>query len=97
VKTPSSGESDSFEMRNLKYLTDRDEIKFIISDEKDYEFSRDFISRYHGRKGTVINFSPVFGAMPAVELAERIISDGLPVRLNLQLHKVLWGPDSKGK
>jgi 7-carboxy-7-deazaguanine synthase len=97
VKTPSSGESDSFEMRNLKYLTDRDEIKFVISDEKDYEFSKDFISRYHGRKGTVINFSPVFGAMPAVGLADRIIRDGLPVRLNLQLHKVLWGPDSKGK
>jgi 7-carboxy-7-deazaguanine synthase len=97
VKTPSSGESDSFDMRNLKYLTDRDEVKFIITDAGDYEFSRDFISKYHVKKGTIINFSPAFNTMVYQDLADRIIADGLHVRLNLQLHKIIWGPDAKGK
>ena len=97
VKTPSSGESDSFDIRNLKYLTDRDEIKFIITDEGDYEFSKDFMSRHHVKKGTVVNLSPAFNTMSYLDLADRIISDGLPVRLNLQLHKIIWGPDAKGK
>ena len=97
VKTPSSGESDSFDMRNLKYLTDRDEVKFIITDAEDYEFSRDFISKYHVKKGTIINFSPAFNTMVYQDLADRIIADGLHVRLNLQLHKIIWGPDAKGK
>lgn len=97
VKTPSSGESDSFDIRNLKYLTDRDEIKFIITDEGDYEFSKDFMSRHHVKKGTVVNLSPAFNTMSYSDLADRIIRDGLPVRLNLQLHKIVWGPDARGK
>ncbi|OHD64979.1 MAG: hypothetical protein A2176_04285 [Spirochaetes bacterium RBG_13_51_14] len=97
VKTPSSGESDSFEMRNLKYLTDRDEVKFLISSIEDYDFSRDFIDKYLARRGLVINFSPVYNTMPYAELADRIINDKLAVRLNLQLHKIIWGPDRKGR
>jgi 7-carboxy-7-deazaguanine synthase len=97
VKTPSSGEADSFETRNLKYLTDRDEIKFVISDIADYEFARDFIAKYLLKKGIVINFSPSSGVMGGTELADLIIRDSLPVRLNLQIHKILWGPDAKGK
>jgi len=97
VKTPSSGESDSFEMRNLKYLSERDELKFSIATEEDYVFSRDFLSKYPPRKGVIVNFSPVSGAMSGRELADRIIRDGLPVRLNLQLHKIIWGSDTRGK
>ncbi|HOT46173.1 MAG TPA: radical SAM protein [Spirochaetota bacterium] len=97
VKTPSSGESDSFETRNLKYLTDRDEIKFVISDPADYDFSKDFLGKYLLNKGVTINFSPVSGVMGGTELADLIIRDRLPVRLNLQLHKILWGPDAQGK
>jgi len=97
VKTPSSGEEDSFEMRNLKYLTDRDEIKFVISDAADYEFSKDFIAKYLVKKGTVINFSPAAGAIPARELAERILDDRLPVRLNLQLHRIIFDPEQRGR
>lgn len=97
VKTPSSGESDSFEMRNLKYLSDRDEIKFAIATAEDYDFSRDFLAKYPPRKGVIANFSPVFGALSGQELADRILRDGLTVRLNLQLHKILWGPDARGK
>ncbi len=97
VKTPSSGEADSFEMRNLKYLTDRDEIKFVISNLADYEFSKDFIGKYCAKKGVVINFSPASGAMTGTILADLIVRDRLPVRLNLQIHKILWGPDTPGK
>jgi 7-carboxy-7-deazaguanine synthase len=97
VKTPSSGESDSFDMRNLKYLSDRDEIKFVISDITDYDFSKDFIAKYHPKTGAIINFSPAADTMPYPEIADLIIRDGLPVRLNLQLHRILWGPDAKGR
>jgi 7-carboxy-7-deazaguanine synthase len=97
VKTPSSGESDSFEMRNLKYLTDRDELKFAIATDEDYDFSRDFLAKYPPRKGVIVNFSPVSGTLSGQELADRIIRDGLPVRLNLQLHKIIWGADARGK
>lgn len=97
VKTPSSGESDSFEMRNLKYLNERDEIKFVISDGADYEFSRDFIAKYLTGRGTIINFSPAADTMPWKDLADRILADGLPVRLNLQLHRIIWGPDQGGR
>ena len=97
VKTPSSGEADSFDMRNLKYLTGRDEMKFVIADSADYDFSKDFISKYLTKKGITINFSPVYGSMPGMELADRILADRLPVRLNLQLHKILWGPTQRGK
>lgn len=97
VKTPSSGESDSFEMRNLKYLSDRDELKFVIATAEDYDFSRDFLAKYPPRKGVIVNFSPVSGTMPPAELADRIIRDGLPVRLNLQIHRIIWGSDARGK
>lgn len=97
VKTPSSGEADSFEMRNLKYLTDRDEIKLVISDLADYDFSKDFIGKYCAKKGVVINFSPASGAMAGTVLADLIVKDRLPVRLNLQFHKILWGTDAPGK
>jgi 7-carboxy-7-deazaguanine synthase len=97
VKTPSSGEADSFETRNLKYLTDRDEIKFVISDSADYDFSKDFLGKYLLKKGVIINFSPSSGVMSGQALADMIIRDRLPVRLNLQLHKILWGNDARGK
>ncbi len=97
VKTPSSGEADSFETRNLKYLTDRDEIKFVISDSADYDFSKDFLGKYLLKKGVIINFSPSSGVMSGQALADMIIRDRLPVRLNLQLHKILWGHDARGK
>ncbi len=97
VKTPSSGECDSFEMRNLKYLTDNDEVKFVMSTVEDYEFAADFTRKYLAGKKPVVNFSPAFGELDAADLAEWILRDGLPVRLNLQIHRVIWGPDASGK
>ncbi len=97
VKTPSSGEGDSFEMRNLKYLAENDEIKFVISSIEDFEFSSDFIRKYITGNKPTVNFSPAFGSFPMAELAGLILRENLPVRLNLQLHKLVWGADAVGK
>ena len=104
VKCPDSGEPDTFEMRNLGELTENDEVKFVLSTRRDYEFARDFAER-HGLTQRVkqVLFSPVFedpeGKWPGLEprlLAEWILGDGLPVRLGLQLHKFIWDPATKG-
>lgn len=90
VKTPSSGEADSFRMENLSLLDERDEIKFVIADRTDYTFARTFVKKHLAKAPTVVNFSPVRGAMPPAELAGLILTDGLGVRLNIQLHTILW-------
>ena len=104
VKCPDSGEPDTFEMRNLEELTENDEVKFVLSTRRDYEFAREF-TREHGlaRRVKQILFSPVFedpeGKWPGLEprtLAEWILQDGLPIRLGLQLHKFIWDPATKG-
>jgi len=104
VKCPDSGEADTFDMANLEALGPKDEIKFVISTRRDYEYARDFTSRYELTKRVQeVLFSPVFpdpaGAWPGLdarELAEWILADGLPVRLGLQLHKFIWDPAMKG-
>jgi len=104
VKCPDSGEPDTFDMANLSAVDRKDEIKFVISSRRDYDFARDFTARHElaGRAGQVL-FSPVFpdpaGGWPGLEareLAEWILADGLPVRLGLQLHKFIWDPAMKG-
>jgi len=104
VKCPDSGEPDTFEMGNLEELTENDEVKFVLSTRRDYEFAREF-TRLHGLAKRVkqVLFSPVFedpeGKWPGLEprlLAEWILADGLPVRLGLQMHKFIWDPSTKG-
>lgn len=94
IKTPSSGEAESFLMENLLYLDGSDEIKFVLSDKKDYLFAKEFILKNLNHTEAVINLSPVHDLFPADELAGLIILDRLPVRLNLQIHKILW-PDGE--
>jgi 7-carboxy-7-deazaguanine synthase len=104
VKCPDSGEPDTFEMRNLEALSENDEVKFVLSTRRDYEFARDFTAQ-HGlaRRVNQVLFSPVtedpLGKWPGLEprvLVEWILADGLPVRLGLQLHKYIWHPATKG-
>jgi 7-carboxy-7-deazaguanine synthase len=104
VKCPDSGEADTFHMSNLEAVDEKDEIKFVISTRRDYEFARDFTAA-HGLAKRVreVLFSPVFpdpaGTWPGLnarELAEWILADGLTVRLGLQLHKFIWDPAMKG-
>jgi 7-carboxy-7-deazaguanine synthase len=104
VKCPDSGEADTFEMRNLAELTSEDEVKFVISSRRDYEFAREF-TREHGLAARVkqVLFSPVFDdpegkwkGLEARQVVEWMLEDGLPVRLGLQLHKFVWDPAAKG-
>ncbi len=97
VKCPGSGESDKFCFRNLEALSRKDQIKFVILDENDYRYAREFMAR-HELAGRVdeITYSPVFGQLPPRQLAEWILRDGLNVRLGLQLHKFIWEPETRG-
>jgi 7-carboxy-7-deazaguanine synthase len=104
VKCPDSGEADTFDMANLDALDRKDEIKFVISSRRDYEFARDF-TRQRGLTERVhqVIFSPVMadpeGKWPEMDrraLAEWILEDGLAVRLGLQLHKFVWDPAMRG-
>ncbi len=104
VKCPDSGEAGTFEIRNLDALTPDDEIKFVISSRKDYEFARQFVTenRLLGRVNEIL-FSPVhddpqgqWKGLEARSLVEWILEDGLKVRLGLQLHKIVWDPATKG-
>ena len=97
IKCPASGYSGNFYMKNLEYIKPNDEIKFVISDMNDYSWAKDFISRYGlAGKGNLI-FSPAIPVMDVRDLAQRMLSDNLnSVRLQLQLHKCIWGADAKG-
>ena len=97
VKCPGSGESDRNAWDNLSRLTDRDQVKFVIADRVDYEFARDVVRRHtlETRCGTVL-FSAVHDLLPPARLAEWMLADRLPVRLQIQLHKHLWGAETRG-
>jgi 7-carboxy-7-deazaguanine synthase len=104
VKCPDSGEADTFRMENLGALDGKDEIKFVISTRRDYEFARDFTKQHNlARRVREVIFSPVHadpaGGWPglnAQDLVEWILADGLPVRLGLQIHKFIWHPATRG-
>ena len=104
VKCPDSGEPDTFRMENLNALDGKDEIKFVVSSRRDYEFAREFtLQNGLAQRVHQVVFSPVHadpeGAWPGMnarELAEWILADGLPVRLGLQLHKFVWHPATRG-
>jgi 7-carboxy-7-deazaguanine synthase len=97
VKCPGSGESGKFRLENLEALERKDQLKFVILDENDYRYAREFLARHNvrGRVDEVI-FAPVFGQLPPRTLAEWILRDGLEVRLGLQLHKYIWEPEGRG-
>jgi len=88
VKTPSSGEDSSFNLDNIKHLSKNDEVKFVIAMMEDYEFAKSFVNEKLKGVESVINFSPASGMMEPWVLANLIIKDKLPVRLNIQLHKI---------
>jgi len=90
VKCPSSGESGSFDLDNISRLRSYDEVKFVISDRSDYDWSKSFVEKHDlCGKCKAVHFSPVFGAFDAPELAKLIMHDGLHVRMQVQLHKLL--------
>jgi 7-carboxy-7-deazaguanine synthase len=102
LKCPGSGETERNRWENLDHLTGKDEIKFVIADRADYDWAVNVI-RGHGldervRAGTLraLLLSPVWERMDFQELAEWVLADRLPVRYQIQLHKVIWGPTVTG-
>jgi 7-carboxy-7-deazaguanine synthase len=97
VKCPGSGESDRNDWSNMARLAGTDEVKFVIKDRDDYEFARDVAARYAliGRVRAVL-FSPVHGVLDPKLLAKWILEDRLEVRLQLQAHKYIWDPTTRG-
>ncbi|MCX6549436.1 MAG: radical SAM protein [Acidobacteria bacterium] len=97
VKCPASGESSRNHWPNLERVGLHDEVKFVIQDRHDYEFACQVVRRHDlaARCGAV-QFSPVHGVLPPRDLAAWILADRLPVRLQVQVHKYIWGPQERG-
>jgi 7-carboxy-7-deazaguanine synthase len=108
VKCPASGEGGTFNLENVKALTSRDEVKFVVADRADYEFARDFIRQHalDSKAGAVL-LSPAFRKDARERTAENfmldpqnlvdwMLADGLTARLSLQIHKFIWDPATKG-
>lgn len=91
VKTPASGEAHRNLLDQLGSLRQSDQVKFVICSRADYEWSRDLARERGLADHTMVLFSPSHGQVAARDLAEWILADGLPVRLQVQLHKILWG------
>lgn len=91
LKTPGSGEADKNRWENLRHLNVRDEVKFVLRDERDYEWAREVLEEHALENVCPLLFSPVHGELRATTLAEWILRDRLPVRMQVQLHKYLWG------
>jgi 7-carboxy-7-deazaguanine synthase len=97
LKCPGSGECDRNLWSNLEHLSARDEVKFVLADRADYEWARDTIRARNldGRVNALL-MSPVFGVLDPAELAQWILEDRIPVRLQIQIHKHIWSPDTRG-
>lgn len=96
LKTPSSGEVERNRYANVEHLKPVDQVKFVIADQADYDWSREQLDRFDLPSRCEVLFSPVADTMPPTQLADWILRDGLDVRFQLQLHKLLWG-DAPGK
>lgn len=96
LKTPSSGELSRNLYQNIQYLTKNDQVKFVIGNDEDYDWSKQILSEHQLPDRCEILFSPVMGQQNPTELANKILADRLPVRFQIQLHKLLWD-DARGK
>ena len=97
VKCPGSGEAHRNDWSNLDRLRPRDEAKFVVKDREDYEFARLVIARHHlGDRAAAVHLSPVHGVMDLRLLSEWVLADRLPVRIQVQLHKYIWDPGTRG-
>src|SRR5437763_10774613 len=98
IKCPASGEAERNHWPNLERLrADRDEVKFVVADRADWDFAREVIEKYDlQRRALAVLVSPVWGRTDLRELADLVASSGLDVRMQLQLHKYIWGPEARG-
>ena len=97
VKCPGSGEAGKNDWSNLDRLRPHDEVKFVVKDRADYEYARDVITRHDlATRAAAVHVSPVHGVMNVRTLSEWVLADKLPVRVQLQLHKYIWDPATRG-
>jgi len=98
IKCPSSGQISQNDLGNLNRLTDKDELKFVIGNRKDYEYAKKILTTANRNRlsKNPVYFVPVFGKMAPSMLAKWILGDRLNVRLQLQLHKIIWSPEKRG-
>ncbi len=96
IKTPGSGMSDKMDLSNLDEIGKHDEVKFVITNRNDYEWAKDIISTFHLIRRCTVLISPAFGFMCPEDLARWMVDDKLPARLNLQLHKYIFGSEKRG-
>lgn len=96
VKCPGSGMMDRMDWNNLDRIARKDEVKFVIKDRADYEFARATTERHKLAGRCPVLFSPSFGELDPRQLAEWMLADKLPVRVQLQLHKFIWDPQTRG-
>ena len=96
LKTPSSGEAERNLYANIEHLFPADQVKFVIMNELDYQWSVGMLEKFRLTERCEVLFSPAMGVQDPAELAEKILADRLPVRFQLQLHKSLWG-DERGR
>ncbi len=96
LKTPSSGELDKNIYQNIDYLSSKDQVKFVIGNNEDYDWSKATLTKYGLLERCEVLFSPVMGLQNPTELADKILQDRLPVRFQIQLHKLLWD-NAQGK
>ena len=93
LKTPGSGEESRNRYENLEHLTWNDQIKFVLCDRRDYDWARSKLNEFRLNERCVVLFSPSYGELPPTQLADWIVEDRLPVRMQIQLHKYLWGEE----
>ena len=96
LKAPGSGMDRLNNLDNLQYLDQKDQVKFVVADRRDYEWAKQMMAEHALAEKAQVLLSPVFGELHPRELAEWILADRLPVRLQIQLHKYLWDPDQRG-
>ena len=97
VKCPGSGEAHKMDWENLERLRPHDEVKFVVKDRADYEFARDVIAKHAlATRTAAVHMSPVHGVLNPRTLSEWVLADALPVRVQLQLHKYIWEPSTRG-
>jgi 7-carboxy-7-deazaguanine synthase len=97
VKCPASGESQKNDWSNLDRLRPHDEVKFVVADRQDYEYARDVIARHDlARRAAAVHLSPVHGRLSPRTLSEWVLADRVPARVQLQIHKYIWDPATRG-
>lgn len=91
IKTPDSGELKNYLWENLTHLKKTDEVKFVLCSRADYDWAKQILVQYHLVEKCSVLFSPVYSQINPTDLANWVLADQLPVRMQLQLHKILWG------